>query len=336
MNREIMYSYQSVVNKYNDSKPNIVRGSSPKLLSPQGARYRDELLSQIQEKERALAFDQRNKIENSSKEKLLITEFPIISGKGFRYLTREEDGSGETYSGDWRYNKPHGFGTKTYPDGSYYTGEWVDGIEKGKGKAEFMLKGTGIGVSEREYLIEGIWENGFPIYGVYYFPNNSPYRVYSGNIHNWQPNGMGTLEYKNKIVYCGDIKNGKEEGFGKMSFPDGATYEGNFHAGVFNGWGKFISNEFTYDGYWFLGKTHGFGAATYKENIWYTGYFDMGNFNGKGIYSNAITIEGKWNNGKVVVSPIFDNYNNSFVSSDLKSSKKIICDPIYNRSRSKV
>ena len=33
---------------------------------------------------------------------------------------------GEKYEGDWQWGKRHGFGRMLFPDGSRYTGDWVD------------------------------------------------------------------------------------------------------------------------------------------------------------------------------------------------------------------
>lgn len=294
------------------SEQKNIRGSLPKSLSPQGARYRTELLTQIQEKEKT------ETLLNSSN--LLITEAPIISGKGFRYLTKDAFGQGQTYFGDWKNNQPSGFGIKKYPDGSSYEGQWLEGLEHGQGKAEYISSG------KREIIIEGIWDRGVPISGNYYFSEASDYRVYSGTLNNYQPNGSGTLEYRNGIIYSGQVKAGKEEGFGKMNFPDSTTYEGNFHAGQFFGWGIYKSKGFTYEGYWLFGKAHGFGTITYQDESWYTGYFDMGSFQGKGVYFKNVLIEAKWSDGKVVVAPLLSKMEMPLIPKVLEGSFKVNSD----------
>lgn len=301
------------------------KGSSPKSLSPQGARYRDELISQIREKE-------KSEYEHKLREQILmkkgiptIIEAPIPLGQGFRYLFKDPDGKGDTYEGDWKDNKPHGYGLKRWKDGSYYQGEWVEGQQEGKGHAQFFSEDE----FSRDGLIEGYWKGGSPIEGIFYFPESSEYRVYHGGFSNWQPSKEGILEYRDGKIYSGQMKNGKEEGFGRMSFTNGETYEGYFHAGKFCGWGRYTSVEYIYEGYWFLNKFHGFGTIDYKGGDWYAGYFDMGAYHGKGIYEKYKYIECKWDKGNPIVYPIMRNVYNPRVPNMLKNATKVCYSGIY-------
>lgn len=43
--------------------------------------------------------------------------------------------NGDTYEGEWRGHKRHGYGTYTYADtGSQYVGTWKDGVRNGHGE----------------------------------------------------------------------------------------------------------------------------------------------------------------------------------------------------------
>jgi len=41
-----------------------------------------------------------------------------------------------TYSGELRWNEPHGKGVWEHPDGAYYEGEWYEGMMHGEGLVE--------------------------------------------------------------------------------------------------------------------------------------------------------------------------------------------------------
>nr|QBK88951.1 MAG: uncharacterized protein LCMiAC02_00440 [Mimivirus LCMiAC02] len=56
----------------------------------------------------------------------------IFSGKphGQGTLTHQD---GTFYKGNWKYGKKHDHGVETYSDGYKYEGEWVDGEKHGSG-----------------------------------------------------------------------------------------------------------------------------------------------------------------------------------------------------------
>lgn len=37
------------------------------------------------------------------------------------------------YSGEWKYDKPNGYGSRELEDGTIYDGDWSDGVEHGQG-----------------------------------------------------------------------------------------------------------------------------------------------------------------------------------------------------------
>ena len=81
---------------------------------------------------------------------------------------------------------PHGRGVKVFPDGSVYSGEFVDGEHEGKGR---ISKQSG--------------------------------DVYDGNWRNGQPHGHGVETYMSGERYEGYWKDGRKVGKGKFKHADG-------------------------------------------------------------------------------------------------------------------
>ena len=42
------------------------------------------------------------------------------------------------YKGEWQNDRPHGIGTKVWPDGAKYVGAWKDGMRHGFGEFDGM------------------------------------------------------------------------------------------------------------------------------------------------------------------------------------------------------
>lgn len=57
----------------------------------------------------------------------------------------------ESYEGNFKSGLPHGNGTFYYQDGSYYKGEWSNGLRNGEGQLVFLLNGE-------ENKKSGIWK----------------------------------------------------------------------------------------------------------------------------------------------------------------------------------
>ena len=101
---------------------------------------------------------------------------------------------GSSYNGEVnRSGKQHGKGTLIWPDGSKYTGDWVDGFRHGKGTE--------------------ISPNG---------------RKYTGDWLKNQRTGKGTHTWPSGDKYTGDYVDGKQNGKGTHTWPNGNTYTGDF------------------------------------------------------------------------------------------------------------
>jgi len=146
--------------------------------------------------------------------------------------------------------------TKTYKDGSVYTGQI-----NGKGKKE----GNG--------RIE--WPNG-----------NS----YEGQWKKDKPNGEGTFTYANGIVYQGQWVDNVAKGHGVITMPNGCVIEGEWTE-MGNGTGTAVWADGTqYVGTFKDGAPHGEGVMTYPNGDRYEGtitIFMMGAITGHGKFTHA-------------------------------------------------
>ncbi|CAH2295848.1 MORN repeat-containing 3 [Pelobates cultripes] len=98
----------------------------------------------------------------------------------------------KVYSGSWKNDKKHGYGTKFYSDKEYYEGDWKDGKRSGWGRM--------------------------------YFANGD---IYEGEWLEDKHNGQGMLRLANENRYEGSWKGGKKHGPGKFYYLDkGQLYEG--------------------------------------------------------------------------------------------------------------
>jgi hypothetical protein len=100
------------------------------------------------------------------------------------------------------------YGTRTWPDGGIYVGEWKDDRPNGRGTYTLpdLLK----------YV--GEWKDG-------------------------DFNGQGTFTALDGIKYVGEFKDGAENGQGTFTESDGIKYVGEFKDGVENGHGTLYSSN---------------------------------------------------------------------------------------------
>lgn len=83
--------------------------------------------------------------------------------------------------------KANGYGIHIYPDGSFYSGEFKDGVYNGKGKFLYKLN---------KMTYEGEWRDG-------------------------KPNGKGEEHFPGIGKYEGQFLNGLKHGKGEMKWDDG-------------------------------------------------------------------------------------------------------------------
>jgi len=65
----------------------------------------------------------------------------------------------ESYLGDWKKGKKHGFGLQKFENGDLYEGDWATG--------KFQDRGKYVYANGDEF--QGIWENGIKKHGTFYF-----------------------------------------------------------------------------------------------------------------------------------------------------------------------
>ena len=145
------------------------------------------------------------------------TEGDCENGKGTKVFP-----DGSKYIGEFKAGRRSGQGTYTYTDGGSYTGEWKDNLRHGKGTDTFA---NGV-------IYEGDWE----------FDKR---------------HGQGTLTMPDLGTYVGEWKEGKKHGQGTFSLADGGKYEGEWVEGACEGQG---THTFA-NGNKYVGKWEGFAAT---------------------------------------------------------------------------
>ena len=122
------------------------------------------------------------------------------------------------YTGAYANGKPNGLGTVRYPNGSVYTGQWVDGRREGHGFEECIARGT---------VYEGQWKNDRK-------HGNGGYRlkksgaVYDGEFFQDKKNGRGTCRFADGDVYTGQWQADLQHGVGTYLYSDGRAEVGTY------------------------------------------------------------------------------------------------------------
>jgi len=162
-----------------------------------------------------------------------------------------------------------GKGCKVWPDGTKYTGDFVNGKSNGK--------------------------------GIYIFGKNdkNPGTKYMGAFLNGFFHGKGRMEWPNGNIYTGDFVKGKRTGKGCLQWADGTKYTGDFVNGHITGKGcKVWPNGTKYTGDFVNGNMAGKGEIFFpKTGSRYIGEFEHGIFHGRGTVTfgrNCIKADGTY------------------------------------------
>ncbi len=116
-------------------------------------------------------------------------------------------------------NCENGYGSRTWQDGSEYTGEWKDGMPYGHGTFS----------SPEGVKYTGELRNGIPHgQGMLLSPSGVKY---IGALSNGIPHGQGTLLSPSGVKYTGILINGIRSGHGTMTWENGDKYSGEWDNG---------------------------------------------------------------------------------------------------------
>lgn len=118
----------------------------------------------------------------------------------------------------------HGRGTMYFPDGSWQTCQWIDGVPNGPGEY----------VGDDLSIVKGTWVDG----------------DLHGHVQEVASSGL--------LAYDGMYQESRRHGFGTLSFQDGSRIEGNFVQGTLSGQAKFFYPDGSsgFEGRWVDGDMH--------------------------------------------------------------------------------
>ncbi|GIY08041.1 MORN repeat-containing protein 3 [Caerostris darwini] len=185
------------------------------------------------------------------------------------------DENGDLFSGQWKNNEKHGFGTlEGENDGIVYEGSWDKNKKDGKGRMHRKD-------SLFQFIYNGNWKknkrNGE---GAEFYGDGGRYQ---GGWRRDAKSGFGRMDYADGSTYVGHWKDDEKAGFGKMWYADGATYEGCWRDDRKDGKGILITAEKNrHEGCWRRDLKHGEGRKHVHENgmefagLWMDSYLCCG------------------------------------------------------------
>lgn len=167
----------------------------------------------------------------------------------------------------------------TYPNGSYYHGEYKDNVRHGTGYYKW----------ESGNVFVGEWKNGKQ-HGLGYTMNKDNQITTAGRFENGKLVEKQAKNYKENKVNgncTGDCTNG----FGKYSYSNGDRYWGFFKDSQRYGVGTYSwTNKSAYTGaYTADGKRNGYGIYTYVDGSVFKGLFINDSIDGLGVMKYAKT-----------------------------------------------
>ena len=188
-----------------------------------------------------------------------------------------------------------GKGKQTWPNGSYYDGNWSNNLPEGQGVFKKpngdtlsgnFHKGRAHGLATFQQVPEGLGRVG---------------NCYTGMWQHGKKHGKGEEFWADGAKFEGYYKDNKKNGEGVLTLADGSTYKGTFRDGVIEGSGTYKwANGKVYEGQWLQNKMNGFGKLSWSEGETYIGQFKEDMFDGQGQYQwkDGKTYIGQWCQGK--------------------------------------
>jgi hypothetical protein len=144
------------------------------------------------------------------------------------------------YEGEQRDGKRHGFGTVTWENGNTYSGEWHNDVPHGRGR-----------FTAADGQHEGEWRNG-KAHGLGMATWRSGAR-YFGEWRDGKLDGRGTLTFANGNRYEGEWRATRMSGQGRGTWIDGSSYDGAWQEDWPHGAGTYIVNGVSHTGNWNAG-----------------------------------------------------------------------------------
>ena len=201
------------------------------------------------------AIGKKKFVENKTALKTGCIKGNCVNGKGTKIWP-----NGDKYNGNWKNEKPHGLGTFKWVNGTKYIGDWKFGLQDGQGTVS--------------------WANG---------------DKYIGGRKNGQADGQGTFIFANGTTQSGEWKNGNlierdsseiaigcvegncDNGKGTFKWPNGDRYEGDWVKGQRTGQGKYFysSGGGVYTGEWKNNNRHGEGTMIWNDGVKQVAIWEM-------------------------------------------------------------
>ena len=214
----------------------------------------------------------------------------VIGGADIRQADGKEYASGNfVYSGGLENGLFDEYGVISFENGDSYSGYFTDGRFDARGVYSHVGDSP-----EDNWRFEGIFKDGQPASGVFYFANGEETAYESG------PAAGADRLISETWDYDGAFNERGQKGTGTFTFADGSTYKGGFSQGLADGEGAYadsVGNPI-YGGSFRAGLFEGQGVYHSPEGWVYKGGFKAGLFDGEGsVASNVETVRGVWEKG---------------------------------------
>ena len=197
---------------------------------------------------------------------------------------------GDTFTGQWLSDRPHGTGTMKDAVGNEYVGAFDCGVKCGQGTMKYANGAS----------YQGTWAHDHPEgSGLMTFASGS---IYEGNWEGGRFHQSGTLSIPNKLKYEGAWSYGLREGNGRQEHADSSVFEGTWRADLREGNGTETTSLGTYEGEWLNDLKEGKGTMRYQNGDVYNGSWRRGSYHGSGkltlTRSATAMYDGEWYHGR--------------------------------------
>ena len=270
--------YADLLNQGSDDHLFVVVGNDGRCEYGRGTEKQDGFNDCEKHKKRngingeckLFAIGKKKFIENKTALKTGCIKGNCVNGKGTKIWP-----NGDKYNGNWKNEKPHGLGTFIWVNGTKYIGDWEFGIQNGQGTVTWAngdkyiggrkngeADGQGTFIFANGITQSGEWKNGNLI------ERDSSGKAI-GCVEGNCDNGKGTGVWEKGFKYVGEWKMQNMHGFGIGTWPNGDRYEGDWVNGQRTGQGKYFysSGGSVYTGEWKNNNRHGEGTMIWNDGV---------------------------------------------------------------------